>query len=277
MCTALPSESDKVEAARSKIRVSLEDLVSSLEELSRSLQRVTSSLSHTLSSLDSEIASSNLPSIEKQYMQQGSFGRRAQSDLPNQFSGEGLPEAEERNAVVSKVAFKLQQAFVQARVDFLGKPFQLALEEFVDCTMRVYALGVDLLTLQLQLVLAERAYYGKDLAEDVQEMVTQEGHVRAMWIRLAYITLNHAAEVKAAKEGDQSAADIRIDPQEDLGGQGQFVKSVIKMHLEQGLTLDRLKLEQAYAEKTDSPAIEALQQSHYLILMTLAKALGEYE
>ena len=68
--------------------------------------------------------------------------------------------------------------------------------------------------------------------------------MRAMWIRLAYITLNHAAEVKAAKEGVQSAADIRIDPQEDLGGQGEFVKTVIKMHLEQGLTLDRLKLEQ---------------------------------
>lgn len=50
---------------------------------------------------------------------------------------------------------------------------QLALEEFVDCTMRVHALGVDLLTLQLQLVLAERAYYGNDLSEDVQEMVTQ--------------------------------------------------------------------------------------------------------
>lgn len=50
---------------------------------------------------------------------------------------------------------------------------QLALEEFVDCTMRAYALGVDLLTLQLQLLLAERACYGGNLSEDVEEMVSQ--------------------------------------------------------------------------------------------------------
>jgi hypothetical protein len=65
-----------------------------------------------------------------------------------------------------------------------------------------------------------------------------------MWIRLAYVTFNHAAEVKAAKAGTYSAADIRIDPTEDLDGQGQFVKAVIQMHLEQGLTLDRLRLQQ---------------------------------
>jgi hypothetical protein len=65
-----------------------------------------------------------------------------------------------------------------------------------------------------------------------------------MWIRLAYVTFNHAAEVKAAKAGTYSADDIRIDPAEDLDGQGQFVKAVIQMHLEQGLTLDRLRLQQ---------------------------------
>lgn len=139
MCTAVPSESDKVETADLEIRASLESLLNSLEELSSSLQRVTSSLSHTLASLDSGGFSSNPPSrdgSEEEYMQQANFGRRAQSDPPIEFSVEGLSEAEEKNAVVSKVAFKLQQAFVQARVDFLGKPFQVRSFAILHCSSK---------------------------------------------------------------------------------------------------------------------------------------------
>jgi hypothetical protein len=124
------SENVKNEADK-EIRASLERVLTSLDELSTSIQNIASSLNNTLTKFDSRILSGTREDLEAQFIQQ-TIPRNNYGDLeqppPNLvINEEGLTQAEEANAAVSRLAFKLQQAFVQARVDFLGKPFQVSL------------------------------------------------------------------------------------------------------------------------------------------------------
>ncbi|OAE22987.1 hypothetical protein AXG93_653s1040 [Marchantia polymorpha subsp. ruderalis] len=159
----------------------------------------------------------------------------------------------EQNRVAHKLAYRLQQSFVQARIEGLGKPFQVAVEEFADTCMEAHSAGIGLKELQLQLILQDGSLTG------------------AFAIRNQRFTNDPIFTELEEMEKPQTEERIEEKKISEVDGTDTFVKQVLKLCMETGYNLDRIKLEQSFAGETTSPSIKAMRQNQYLILLVVDK------
>ncbi|KAG6548722.1 hypothetical protein Mapa_009877 [Marchantia paleacea] len=150
----------------------------------------------------------------------------------------------EQNRVAHKLAYRLQQSFVQARIEGLGKPFQVAVEEFADTCMEAHLVGIGLKELQLQLILQDGSLTGAFAIRNQRfsndPIFSETSRVRSLWVRLVYSTLAELEEM----EKPQTEEPIEEKKIPELDGTDTFVKQVLKLCMETGYNLDRIKLEQ---------------------------------
>ncbi|BFI25181.1 hypothetical protein MPTK2_1g18660 [Marchantia polymorpha subsp. ruderalis] len=177
----------------------------------------------------------------------------------------------EQNRVAHKLAYRLQQSFVQARIEGLGKPFQVAVEEFADTCMEAHSAGIGLKELQLQLILQDGSLTGAFAIRNQRftndPIFTETSRIRSLWVRLVYSTLAELEEM----EKPQTEERIEEKKISEVDGTDTFVKQVLKLCMETGYNLDRIKLEQSFAGETTSPSIKAMRQNQYLILLVVDK------
>ncbi|GBG68564.1 hypothetical protein CBR_g3109 [Chara braunii] len=53
----------------------------------------------------------------------------------------------------------------------------------------------------------------------------------------------------------------------------KYVEQVLNLALNEGQTLEKVKLEQSYAGPPETPAIRTMRQSQYLVLLTMEKSM----
>eukprot|EP00850_Spirogloea_muscicola_P016812 SM000139S00129 [mRNA] locus=s139:362541:364863:+ [translate_table: standard] len=198
-------------------------------------------------------------------------------------------EQQEANAKGHKFAFKLQRAFVQARIEGLGKPPEVALEEFVDICMEAYSADIGQRALQLQLLLAEGSLIGPfsrteagpsdhSLSEVGQLFSTptfghhkipcSESRIRSSWISLVYSTLR---QVKPHTEGAEGGDQISEGDKDTDVSMDDFVNQVRSLERNSGINLRHVREQQAVNGPPMSPSIKMMRQSQMIVLMTLDK------
>lgn len=181
-----------------------------------------------------------------------------------------------QNMIAHNLAYKIQQAFIQARIEGLGKPFQLAAEDFVAFCLEAHAMGIGLKELQLQLILLEGSLSGafamRNQRYSNDSVMSEESRVRSSWVRLVYTTLAEVKERRSRVDhttGDTGKEREQPDPSDS------FVKELVTMAFEQGYDLERVKLEQSVSGPVSSGAIKTMRQSSYLVLLTLQKTTND--
>ncbi|KAL3699777.1 hypothetical protein R1sor_017799 [Riccia sorocarpa] len=178
----------------------------------------------------------------------------------------------EQNRIAHKLAYKLQQSFVQARIDGLGKPFEVAIDEFAEICLEAHKKGIGLKELQLQLILQDGSLKGAFALRSQRfsndPIFDEDSRIRSLWVRLVYSTLAELEEMETATPSE-GPVDDKKEP--EIDGTETFVKQVIKSCFEEGYNFERIKLEQNFAGETTSPAIKAMRQNHYLILLVVDK------
>ncbi|CAM6082512.1 unnamed protein product [Calypogeia fissa] len=205
---------------------------------------------------------------ENSYVAKGIEASGATVDAENRTSEEDtIPSyLVEQNERAHKLAYRLQQAFIQARIEGLGKPFQVAAEDFVQACMEAHGLGIGLKELQLQLVLQDGSLTGafaiRNQRWSSDPILNEASRVRSLWVRLVYAVLAQLGP-SYSDEGEEDPIDA-------------FVKQVLQMTFENGYDLERLKLEQAFAgPDTASGAVKTMRENQYIILLTLEKAKSQ--
>ncbi|EFJ33727.1 hypothetical protein SELMODRAFT_406475 [Selaginella moellendorffii] len=190
-------------------------------------------------------------------------------------------DIQDRNTLSHGLAFRLQQSFLQMRLEGLGKPFELAAEEFVSACIEAHQSSISMEELQLQLILADGALSGVFAIQTddpkASYLMSEEARLRAAWIRYVYVTIS---EVNARQNQTAGPRSTATDPEDDettgLGSNSTvrdddpsnvFVKQVIKGAVDEGYNLAKLKLEQEYSGPPQSPSVRTLRQSNFLILL----------
>ncbi|GJP32820.1 hypothetical protein CLOM_g17419 [Closterium sp. NIES-68] len=170
-----------------------------------------------------------------------------------------------------ELALALQRAFVQARIEGLGKPKEEALNDFVDACMAARAHSLGFKDLQLKLLLAEAALPApfsmmggdssweggeerveKDLDSDDERrdsslkalrgpFLAEEVRVRTLWVRLVYTTLNTVDNIKRGEGYEGVVSADGLQPPEPTDG---FVQQTIKAAFDQGRDYEFVRREQ---------------------------------
>eukprot|EP00850_Spirogloea_muscicola_P013671 SM000094S24688 [mRNA] locus=s94:251295:253611:+ [translate_table: standard] len=180
-------------------------------------------------------------------------------------------EQQEANAKGHKFAFKLQRAFVQARIEGLGKPPEVALEEFVDICMEAYSAYIGQRALQLQLLLAEGSLIGPFSRTETgpsDHSLSEESRIRSSWISLVYSTLR---QVKPHTEGAEGGDQIAEGDKDTDVSMDDFVNQVRTLERNSGIDLRHVREQQAVNGPPMSPSIKMMRQSQMIVLMTLDK------
>ncbi|KAL2652055.1 hypothetical protein R1flu_020183 [Riccia fluitans] len=178
----------------------------------------------------------------------------------------------EQNRITHKLAYKLQQSFIQARIDGLGKPFEVAVEEFADTCMEAHQKGIGLKELQLQLILQDGSLKGAFALRNQRfsndPIFDEDSRIRSLWVRLVYSTIAKLEEVEIPTQREEPVDEKK---EVEIDGTETFVEQVIKRFFEESYDLARIKLEQNFAGETTSPSIKAMRQNHYLVLLVVDK------
>ncbi|KAJ7536893.1 hypothetical protein O6H91_12G087200 [Diphasiastrum complanatum] len=258
-----PSASEDFELDNQRLHESLLTLSNSLSKLGAVLEEVVSAVALVAEAIHpkrerSETIKSNLSEVRK--------------------DGGGIPShLVQRNALAHKLAYSLQQAFVQARIEGLGKPFEVAAEDFVDACLQACKGEIKMEELQLQLILADGALKGafslasKDPLDG--HILDEENRIRLSWVRYVYKTVLEVEKNSGMQihSNAQDMASFLEEKAEQLDPLDLFVKEVIDRAMKEGYNLERLKLEQKYAGEATSGALKALRQSNFIVLLALQK------
>ncbi|CAK9233009.1 unnamed protein product [Sphagnum jensenii] len=265
-----------------QLQSSLATLSQTLAMMSETLKEVSAAVELVSKALDSATTSSSEAATlqastkpasppEPSNLQETANGQLCENDKEESSRDQIPVYLTEQNARAHQLAYQLQQAFVQARIDGLGKPYQLAIDDFVMACMEAHKEGFGFKELQLQLILLEGALSGAFSVRaqwySNDPLVDEENRIRSSWVHLVYATI---AEVQERTQmGNQPM--VLPDGKEPLDPSEMFVKEVVTMALENGYNLERLKLEQSVAGPPVSAGVKAMRQSHYVILLTLEK------
>ncbi|KAH9557604.1 hypothetical protein CY35_07G092700 [Sphagnum magellanicum] len=268
-----------------QLQSSLATLSQTLAMMSETMKEVSAAVELVAKALDSATTSSSEAATlqastkpasppEPSNLQEIANGQLCENDKEERSRDQIPVYLTEQNARAHQLAYQLQQAFVQARIDGLGKPYQLAIDDFVTACMEAHAEGFGFKELQLQLILLEGALSGAFSVRaqwySNDPLVDEENRIRSSWVHLVYATI---AEVQERTQmGNQPT--ILPDGKEPLDPSEIFVKEVVTMALEKGYNLERLKLEQSVAGPPVSAGVRAMRQSNYVILLTLEKILS---
>ncbi|KAG0596585.1 hypothetical protein M758_UG267800 [Ceratodon purpureus] len=290
-----PSEVSRLHAENSELRASLAELSKSLASISGALAEVSRAVELVARAVDcgpsenggfgvSALVASPAPEIA--LVPEISRSQEALSPFSGISSSEkaeleGIQDPVqaqlmEQNMKAHNLAYRLQQAFFQARIEGLGKPFQLAVEDFVATCLEAHAMGIGLKELQLQLILLEGSLAGafaiRNQRHSDDPVMSEESRVRSSWVRLVYTTL---AEVKERRSWVEYAASDFGKEREQLDPSDDFVRQLVTLAFEQGYDLERVKLEQNVAGPVTSVAIKTMRQCTYLVLLSLQKITND--
>eukprot|EP00270_Netrium_digitus_P003073 TRINITY_DN13493_c0_g1_i1.p1 TRINITY_DN13493_c0_g1~~TRINITY_DN13493_c0_g1_i1.p1 ORF type:complete len:390 (+),score=104.87 TRINITY_DN13493_c0_g1_i1:2-1171(+) len=189
-----------------------------------------------------------------------------------------------------KLVFRLQRAFVQARIEGLGKPTELALEDMVDACVSARQLSLRTEDVQLDLILADASLPPEFSPSSstqgrmvLNPFTAEESRIRALWVRIIFSTLEQAERMKGVREDTSGRADIIIEHggNEESGSAGgrfesdpmdAFVVETIRAAVENGKNLAAVRAEQAAQGPAIGPSVQMMRQSQLLILLALDRA-----
>ncbi|XP_024367371.1 uncharacterized protein [Physcomitrium patens] len=279
----LRRENSELRGSLGELSKSLASVSAALSEVSRAVQLVTIAVGYGRPADGVDLTEAP-PAVEMTEIPPEKTAEQEPQPLP---TGAGIPEITdipqiedpverqlmEQNVKAHKIAYKIQQVFFQARIEGLGKPFQLAAEDFVTNCMEAHTMGIGLKELQLQLILLEGSLTGafsiRNQRYSDDPIMSEESRLRSSWVQLIYSTL---AEVKARRS--------RLEPEaskerEEPGPSYDFVKQLVILAFEQGYDIERLKLEQNMSGPSMSGAVKTMRQCTYLVFLTLQKAIND--
>ncbi|XP_024398503.1 uncharacterized protein [Physcomitrium patens] len=282
------AELNRSRRENSELRASLGELSQSLASISAALSEVSRAVQLVANSVDCGPAANRLvvseapPTVEMSAVppeivaEQESLRLPTGAEMPDiteipEIEDPAEKQAMEQNIRAHKLAYKIQRAFFQARIEGLGKPFELAVDDFVSTCLEAHAMGIGLKELQLQLILLEGSLTGAFSIQNQRysddPIMSEESRVRSSWVRLVFSTLAQVKE-RSRPEPDASKEEREDEPSDD------FVNQLVTLAFEQGYDLERLKLEQNMSGPATSGAIKTMRQSAYLVLLTLQKAMS---
>eukprot|EP00897_Mesotaenium_endlicherianum_P001557 jgi/Mesen1/1429/ME001303S00478 len=319
---------DRLDASILELSETVKDLTATLQVLTQSLQGLVNERRGSPLGASGSAAAGAPELRQEQEQEQEPAGAQGQGqapavqeatvpedELPDPYSsaggagaGTGAGGADEAGkGRAHRLAFRLQRAFVQARIEGLGKPLELALDDFVTACMEAAGRGVGLPEIQLQLILAEGSLPGafslsSAASSSNAPVSTEEGRLRTAWIRLVYSTLalfppwgwaeigsclndvrwraagggplggRAGLQAKRLKAGQPLDAPVAPSGENNIDQMDYFVLQTVKLAEEEGQTFESELQQQVKGGALTSAGVKAVAQSKLLVLLSLEKA-----